>query len=344
MAKGLSRMVISSRLTALSSTTRQRIGRSSAAAAASGSALAAPSAGDRQVDLEPEGRALADDAVDADPPAHGLDDLLGDRQAQARAAELARDRGVGLGEAVEQRADAAPRRCRCRCRSPRSACGSGRPRNGPESCDRHAAFAGELDGVGEEVEQHLAEARRVADQERRGLRRPRCGWSAPAPCRPPARRRSRRPSARWRPDRRARGSSSKAPASSLEKSSTSPTTPSRVWLASWIRPAWRASCAGQRLGLRAARRRSRWMAVSGVRSSWVMLARKSVLAAAAASERASASFSSASSALRWPTSRETPSRRPLAVVEAREGGLGPDRPSRPWRTPGSRGSWGRSPR
>ena len=53
------------------------------------------------------------------------------------------------------------------------------------------------------------------------------------------------------------------------------------------------------------------MAVSGVRSSCVMLARKSVLAAAAASERAKASINSPSSAFLLVMSRETPSSRPL---------------------------------
>ena len=105
------------------------------------------------------------------------------------------------------------------------------------------------------------------------------------------------------------GSSSNAPASIFEKSSTSPITPSRVWLASWINPAWRASCSDRDFDVFSTPVKPR-MAVSGVRSSWVMFARKSVLAAAAAWAPARASFSSSSSALRWETSRDTPNRRP----------------------------------
>ena len=99
-----------------------------------------------------------------DASVHALDDALGDRQPQAGAAELARGGAVGLLEIEEdallifrreadagvahQEADFALVRARL---------------------DDHRDAAGlrELDGVAGEVEQHLAQARGVADQRRR---------------------------------------------------------------------------------------------------------------------------------------------------------------------------------
>src|SRR6185503_3838977 len=54
-----------------------------------------------EVDLDPERAAQADRALQADAPAHQEDELLRDRGAQAAAAEAARGRLVGLGEALE---------------------------------------------------------------------------------------------------------------------------------------------------------------------------------------------------------------------------------------------------
>ncbi len=52
----------------------------------------------RQIQRNPEGAALAQFAVDADLPAHQLDEQLADGQAEAGAAILARGRRIGLGE------------------------------------------------------------------------------------------------------------------------------------------------------------------------------------------------------------------------------------------------------
>ena len=100
------------------------------------------------------------------------------------------------------------------------------------------------------------------------------------------------------------GSSSTAAASSREKSSTLLTRSSRVALASPIRRTWRASSPSSR-GEPRSRPAKPMMALSGVRSSWVMLARKSDLAAAAASASSRASISLASSSLRVWASRAT---------------------------------------
>ena len=78
--------------------------------------------------LEPEGRALPGPALDADPPAHQLDQALADGQAQARAAVLAGGRAVGLGEALEQAADRLGLDADAGVASPRSA-GSRRRRH-----------------------------------------------------------------------------------------------------------------------------------------------------------------------------------------------------------------------
>ena len=55
----------------------------------------------------------------ADRPAHQLDELAADREAESGAAVAARRAAVGLGEAVEDRRLALGRRCRCRCRARR---------------------------------------------------------------------------------------------------------------------------------------------------------------------------------------------------------------------------------
>ena len=114
---------------------------------------------------EPEGAAHPGRAVDADVAAHQLRQAAGDRQPEAGAAVLARGRGVGLLEGLEQPLPGSPARCRCRCPRPRSAPAVRRrrlPAAGPRSVTR--PVVGELDGVAGEVEQGLAQPRRVAAQ------------------------------------------------------------------------------------------------------------------------------------------------------------------------------------
>src|SRR2546425_12671477 len=101
---------------------------------------------------ETERRSLARLGFHPDPPAMHLDDALGDRQAEAGSALLARNRAVGLLELLENfgligRGNAGPRvayrnlECSVRC----------------ESSDRNFALVGELDGVADQVEQDLRE-------------------------------------------------------------------------------------------------------------------------------------------------------------------------------------------
>ena len=124
-------------------------------------------AGFGQVQADPEFRAFARRAVDADFAAHLLDQALGNHQAQAGAAGLARQRVVGLAERLEQRAHVL----------------AGQADAGVLHADAqlHAvflfffdhragddgAFAGELDRVADQVGQDLLEAQRVAHQRQR---------------------------------------------------------------------------------------------------------------------------------------------------------------------------------
>ena len=103
------------------------------------------------------------------------------------------------------------------------------------------------------------------------------------------------------------GSSSSPPASRREKSSTSLTTLSKVLLASRMWPTWRAAVLVSPRERRSTSAKP-MMAVSGVRSSWVMLARKSDLAAEAVSASSRALARSISSFLRSVMSREVTSR------------------------------------
>ena len=85
------------------------------------------SRGDRQADRK--GRPLAHLGLDLDPPVVVLDDLLADRQPQARALGLALAGGpLGGEERLEDLAEAAFRGCPGRCRSPGSALSPCRPR------------------------------------------------------------------------------------------------------------------------------------------------------------------------------------------------------------------------
>ena len=103
-----------------------------------------------------EGRALAWRALDLDAAAHPLDDALGDGEAQAGAAELARGAAIGLLEFVED----------ARLLSGRNADAGVANLEDDLACiraglddDANAAGLGELDGVAGKIEQHLAEPR-----------------------------------------------------------------------------------------------------------------------------------------------------------------------------------------
>ena len=104
-------------------------------------------------------RALARRAVDVDLPAHQRRQLAADRQPQPGAAEAAGGRGVGLGELLEQAAGDRPPSCRCRCRA------RSRRQPAPRRLRRSTATRaglGELQRVGDQVVQHLAQPGRIA--------------------------------------------------------------------------------------------------------------------------------------------------------------------------------------
>ena len=116
------------------------------------------------VSVHREGRAGALLALDRDVASHQLREAAHDREAEARAAEAARGRGIGLRERLEQarallfgEPDAG---VGDRDRDLRSAVAE---RLGA-GMQRDAAALGELDRVAEQVEQHLPHARRIADQ------------------------------------------------------------------------------------------------------------------------------------------------------------------------------------
>ena len=188
-------------LTRLSSATSTR---SAAGAARRRRRPAAPRAGRRRV-ARAVGRVDARSgtccrvrlALDPDAAAHQLDELRRDRQAEAGAAEPARGRAVGLRERLEDRRAACPPGCRCRCRATANV-----QRRAARPCalveadvDVDRAALGELDRVADEVDQHLPQPDRIADDARRARRARRRSVSASPFCvrrAAPAARRSRR--------------------------------------------------------------------------------------------------------------------------------------------------------
>src|SRR5262249_37712096 len=117
-------------------------------------------------DGHPEGAAEPRAALDADAAAHLLDDPLADREPEPGAAEAPRRAGVDLEELLEQHrdlglGDADPRVLDLRADDRRvvvDVLGG--------DLDEDVALARELDRVADEVDEHLAEAARVADEPR----------------------------------------------------------------------------------------------------------------------------------------------------------------------------------
>ncbi len=113
---------------------------------------------------EGEDAAAARRALDRDPATHHLDELGGDRQAQPGAAVAPRGRSVDLGERLEDQ------RLLLR-RNPDPRVNDVEPQNEPVAATilhpdphRHLAAFGELDRVPDQVDQHLAQAARVAHE------------------------------------------------------------------------------------------------------------------------------------------------------------------------------------
>ena len=181
--------------------------------------------------------------------------------------------------------------------------------------DHHLAVLGELDRVGHQVGQHLAQAQRVAVHHRRQVRAPR-GSSAPGPSRGRA-----APAAPACPRPRARsvksiGASSSLPASIFEKSRmslmiSSSDSPERYTACAKRR--WRSSSAVPSSSSVMPR-----MPFIGVRISWLMLARNWLLAWLAACGLVARAFAVPARA-RARRSRPRPCRRRAALPS----GIGP---------------------
>ena len=107
---------------------------------------------------------LAFGALDPQASAHQLDEPQRDGQAEARAAVPPRRRAVGLRERLEDLPLLVRERCRCRCRSRRSAASRDR-RSTASTLTRTTTSpsVGELDGVADDVQQHLAEPAGIAE-------------------------------------------------------------------------------------------------------------------------------------------------------------------------------------
>jgi hypothetical protein len=114
---------------------------------------------------EPDPGALARRAVDADLAAHQADKAAADREAEAGAAVQAPRRGAGLAIRLEQRAEPVGRDAGARVGHGEAQAGRLRPYR-----QRDVAGGRELDGVGQQVAQHLAQPAGVADQRLRHAR------------------------------------------------------------------------------------------------------------------------------------------------------------------------------
>ena len=107
---------------------------------------------------------LAGSAVHRDFSAHGFDELLGNGEAEAGAAEAAAHRTVGLRERAEQPGGRLGVESDAGVDDRESDPGVGGGEIGAVHAERDRAPVGELDGVAEEVEEDLTEARRVAEE------------------------------------------------------------------------------------------------------------------------------------------------------------------------------------
>ena len=124
---------------------------------------AAVVAGGLRVDGEVEGRPLVRHAFHPDGAAHGFHEPPGDGQPQPRAAVAAAGGSIHLAERLEEPVQ--PVRRDADAGVPYAEVEQRRPPGRPSLRERHDHLPGfgELDGVGEQVHQHLAHARHVAD-------------------------------------------------------------------------------------------------------------------------------------------------------------------------------------
>ncbi len=116
----------------------------------------------RERNLDPEGAAAAGLAGDADAAAHPLDDLLGDGQPEPGAAVVPARRVLGLRERPEQAGQALRRHADARVGDLDAHAGDVRAGGKPRHVRDDAAAGRELDRVAQQVDEHLAQPRRVA--------------------------------------------------------------------------------------------------------------------------------------------------------------------------------------
>ena len=125
----------------------------------------------REGHLEPEGAALAGLALGADRPVHQLHQALADGQTQPGTAVVSADTGIGLSEGGEQRGqdlgcDADPGIAHREAQPY-----GGLARRAPLHAHDDLTPAGELDGIADQIEQHLLQPQGIAHQPPQGCGR-----------------------------------------------------------------------------------------------------------------------------------------------------------------------------
>ncbi len=120
-----------------------------------------------QAQADPEFGAFLGNAVDADLTAHLLDQAFGNHQPQAGAPRLPGDRIVRLAERLEQRAQVLIGQADAGVLHADAQLGTVAALVFDHRADHHGAFVGELDGVADQVGQHLLEPQRIAHQRQR---------------------------------------------------------------------------------------------------------------------------------------------------------------------------------
>ena len=129
-----------------------------------GHQLARPVLTETQFGREGKGAAGARDTFDADVPSHELHQLFADRQSETGSAELAGGRRIRLGKALEQATDLLLRHTDAGVAHAKL-----QDDPGPvvlRDVHGHSDFAcaGEFHGVVDEIQEHLAESQRIADE------------------------------------------------------------------------------------------------------------------------------------------------------------------------------------
>ncbi len=122
-----------------------------------------------QAEVETAARAVR--ALHRDLAAHQAHQMAADRQPQARAAIAAAGGGIGLRKRLEQPALLLGRHADARVANLEAQADRCLRALDDVDADSHLAALGELDGVVPEIEQHLAQARRIAHQGHGQLRR-----------------------------------------------------------------------------------------------------------------------------------------------------------------------------